>query len=168
MTTNQNPFDSPLFRRPSLVDFNDCQKQNDPNAAPPNPTTDPSAEEWNTMQFCIVAMAQMIPVAEVTVNSGSVVISIVLSPVDTINGNISAFTLTRVSAGIYWIELTTANSLPALIGQPRAFLNEVLGNHDYSIGATYGTGPAFGNPAVKVVTTVDAAHADLNFTVLFR
>lgn len=170
--TNQNPFDTPLFRRPSLVDFNDCKKQNDPDAAPPNPTTDPSAEECNTVQLSLVAMAQMVPVAEVCVAGGaSPTIQTVLSPVDTINGKIAAFTLTRSSAGIVWVELTTNTStdtLPALIGQPRAFINAVLGAHTYGIGAVYGTGPAFGNPAVEVTSVIDGALADLSFTVLFR
>jgi hypothetical protein len=169
MTTNQNTFDTPLFRRPSLVDFNDCQKENDPNAAPPNPTTDPSAEEYNTMQLCIVAMGQMIPVAEVCVVGGaSPTIATVLSPVDTINGQVAKFTLTRVSAGIVWVELTTntlTDTLPALIGQPRAFVNA---STDTTIGAVYGTGPAFGNPAVKVTTFTAGSAADASFTVIFR
>ena len=167
--TNQNPFDTPLYRRPSLVDFNDCKKENDPDAAPPNPTTDPSAEEDNTVKLSVVAMAQMTPIAEVCVVGGaSPTIATVLSPVDTINGQIAAFTLTRSAAGKVWVELTTAGTLPAVIGQPWCFINAVLGAHTYAIAAVYGTGPAFGNPAIEVTTNIDGALADLSFTVLFR
>lgn len=168
---DQNVWDYPYFRRPSTADFNSCQKQDDP-AYPPNPTTDPSAGEWNTAQLCLIAMAQMIPTAIVCVTGGSSpTISAVLSPVDTLNGNISAFTLTRVSAGKVWVELTTAtvlNNMPAVVGQPSADINAVLGAHNYAAGAVYGTGPEFGNQAAEVTTVVDGALADLSFTVTFR
>jgi hypothetical protein len=170
--TNQSPWDVPLFRRPNAADFNDCQKIDDPDAAPPNPQTDPSAEEDNTAKLSIVAMAAMIPSAEVSVTPGvSPVITSVISPCDNLNGELGAFTLTRNGAGDYWVELTNAtsmNNMPAVVGQPQGYLNIQCGPHNFAIGTVYGTGPAFGNQAIRVTTIMDATLADLNFTVVFR
>lgn len=166
---NANPWDAPFLRRPSLQDFNNAQKTDDPNAPAPDPSTMPNSAEENTVKFCLVAMGQMIPSAEVSVTAGgSPAITSTLSPTDTLNGNLGAFTITRNAAGDYWVELTTASSALALIGQPRAYLNVVGGAHNYSVEATYGTGPAHSNPAARVTTQQDGVLTDLNFTVVFR
>lgn len=166
---NQSPWNTPYTRRPTIADFNNAQKIDDPNASPPNPQTDPNAGEENTVKFCIVAMATMIPSAEVSVTAGSSpTISNVLSPVDAVNGNAAAFTLTRVGAGHYKIETTTGTTaLPALVGQPEAWINALLGATESGIGATYITGP-LGHPAIEINVTVGGALADANFTVRFR
>jgi hypothetical protein len=166
---NSNPWNSPYYSKPSIAMFNNAQKENDPNEQPPNPTTDPNAEEENTVKFCLVAMGQMTPTAIVSVTGGSTPsITSVLSPVDSLNGNLSAFTLTRTAAGEVWVELTTSGSSPPFIGQPSATINAQLGAHNYAIGAIYGTGPAFSNPAVLVTTTEDGALSDQSFSVTFR
>lgn len=165
---NQNPWDPTYSRRPLITDFNNAQKIDDPSY-PPNPQTDPSAGEENTVKFCLVAMSVMTPSAEVSVTAGgSPSISSVLSPCDAVNGNLSAFTLTRVAAGNYKIETTTgATILPALVGQPEAWINALSGSASYGIGCTYITGP-LGHPAIQVNTTSGGTLADLNFTVRFR
>ena len=169
--TNQNPWDSPLFRRPSSVDFNGSQKQDDPNLPPPNPNTDPSAEEYNTMQFAIVATATMVGSAEVGVFAGvSPSIGSVASANDAVNGNTGAFYLTRNSAGNYTIEtMTGIYALPAPPNgaYPHCGLVGVCGAHSYSIMANYTVG-THGNLAIQVTTNQDTTPTDLNFWVLFR
>jgi hypothetical protein len=168
----QNPWDSPYFSRPSLNDFNSAQKSNDPSAPPPNPTTDPSAEEYNELCFLAVALAQMVPSAEVYVlASSSPSISSVVSPNDAVNGNAAAFTLTRTAAGNYTITTTAgATALPAPPNGAPAKANIVGtldGTHNYSIAATY-VSASSGLYAIQVTTALNGTLTDMNFVVTFR
>ena len=171
MSSNQSPnantWDLSPPRRPALADFNGAAKSDDANNLP-DPTTMPSSAEYNTMQLLLVAMGNMIPSAEVSVLAGaSPTILYVTSPVSAVNGQPSAFVVTRNAAGNYVIEPTSANMLPASVGLPRAFLNSV-GNSSATIGAAPTTGPVHGYPAVQVETFQAGVLTDLPFTVLFR
>ena len=168
----QNPWDSPYFSRPSTNDFNGCSKFDDPAAPAPNPLTDPSSAEYNELCFLVVALAQMVPSAEVFVlASSSPSISSVVSPNDAVNGNAAAFTIVRTGAGNYTIETTTgATALPAPPNgaPPKASIVGTLdGTHNYSIAATYTMAPS-GKQAIQVTTALNGTLTDMNFVVTFR
>jgi hypothetical protein len=171
MSSNQSPnantWDLSPPRRPGLADFNGAAKADDANFTP-DPTTMPSAAEYNTMQLLLVALSQMIPSAEVSIlASASPSIIAVLSPVSAVNGNPGAFVMTRSAAGNYTIEPTVANMLPAQVGAPRAYLNGI-GNSSATIAAAYTTGPVHGYPAVQVEIFQGGVLTDIPFTVMFR
>jgi hypothetical protein len=164
---NANTFDLSPPRRPTIADFNNASKQDDPNN-PPNIATMPNSGEWNTMAFLLVALGQSIPTARVSVDaSASPSIASVIGPGTAVNGKTSAFVLTRVGAGEYWVECATSALLPTAGSQPSAYLNSATAIASASASATYGTGPSLGNPAVLVLTDIGGSLADCNFTVDF-
>lgn len=65
-----NTFDLVPPRRPGTSDFNGIAKVDD-LAYPPDPTTQPNAAEWNTVEFLLVALGKVCPLALISVTGGS-------------------------------------------------------------------------------------------------
>ena len=121
MATNGNTYDLSPPRPPNLADFNGAQKQDD-GGEPPDPTTMPNAPEDNTCKQTLVAMGQILPLIEVSVDADAspAVIVNVLSPVSAIQGNPAAFYLTRTAAGNYHVEIGNGLPVGRLLGVPAA------------------------------------------------
>lgn len=153
MTTNGNTWDLSPPQRPSLADFNGASKS-DEAAYLPDPTTMPNAAEWNTMGRLLAAMGQMVPNASVSIASGgSPTVSSVRTAASAVNSG--TFTVTRNGAGdvsITW----PANTFPATLGPPRAFLNNAGSGMISAVAVTNG----------MRIRTYNAAGAatDLDFT----
>lgn len=163
MGLNGNPYDQSPPIRPSIADFNGAQKIQDPNAPPANPNTDPLASEYNELCSTTVAFGQVTLLARVSVNGGaSPTITKVVSPVSSVNGNLSAFILTRNAAGDVWVECATNTTLPPFLSDPTA---SVVTLTTGGASAQYGTGPN-SHPAARVQTFTNAL-TDLNFVVSF-
>jgi hypothetical protein len=158
-TFDGNPNTSPPTTtpyRPGLDDFDGAQCIDDPSE--PVETNDmPRSSCWNTFGYMLVSACKMIAVANISVTAG---VSPTTAFWNTAANNIAAnpFTITRNSVGNYSLTFT-AGTFPAPTSAARAFLNVLLGAHNYSIGCV--------NIAngVQVTTTQDGALTDLNFTV---
>lgn len=160
-TFDGNPETSPPTTtpyRPGSADFNGAALLDDPTY-PPDPSTMPTANLFNTTDLLIVSLGKMVPVAFISVVAGaSPTVAFWSTAANNIVGN--PFTVTRTAAGNYSIT-TPANTLPAPVSQPQGELNVVLGAHNYGVSAVNITN------GVQVTTTQDGALADLNFTVRF-
>lgn len=118
---NTSTFDLALPRRPGTDDFNGINKQDDA-AYPPDPQIHPNAAEWNTIEWIMLSLGRVIPVAVITVDGGA-------TPTITAFGCVrktvttGSFTVVRNSAGnvsITW----AANTFPPAAAKPMACLNE--------------------------------------------
>jgi len=144
--------------RPGAADFNGAALQ-DLGSNPPNPTTMPTAALLNTYSLQLESVSRMIPWGSISINAGSSP-TVAFYRVAANNIATNPFTVTRNSVGNY--SITYASGVfPGPVAQPTATINAVLGAHTYGIGAI---NISLG---VQVTTVVDAAAADVNFTVDF-
>lgn len=117
---NKSTFDLGTPRRPTSNDFNGIAKVDD-LFEQPDPTTMPNAAEWNTVEYLILSIGRVMPVAVLTVaNTGTPTLSSFLTaPTAPNNGT---FTITHTATGnvlIAWPALTFPSSACA----PVACLN---------------------------------------------
>lgn len=141
--------------RPGAPDFNGAALVDD-TVYPPDPQTMPTAALFNTIDWTIVSLGKMCEVGTFAVTAGS---SPIMTSWQTAANLITTnpFTLIRNGVGDYTIEWA-ANTFP-ITGQPRAWLNAILGAHAYAIGIiNLLTG-------VRVTTVIDGALADIPFSV---
>lgn len=112
---NANPFDLDPPVRPGVDAFNGIAKVNKGGKPVPDPSTMPSAEEWNTICHMLVATGRVVPSAVLRIqNTGAASILRALAA----GGNVlpGTFTVTRVSAGYLQVKWPRSGSaaLPAL------------------------------------------------------
>ena len=174
MTQGVGPFSTYDLNPPQLPSgetFNDCAKEDDTSELQLNPLTDPNSEEYNYLCSLAIATATVQASAIVSVMNGAV--TSCLSPVQSVSGNLSAFSITNPSAGVTILEWTAQGEngpnqmLPPQRAQPGVSFTGVLGANTYAISATYVTGPN-GHPAVQVTTVVGGALANLASTIGFQ
>lgn len=120
---NASPFDLTPPVRPGTDHFNGIAKIDDA-AYPPNPQTQPNADEWNTIEWLLLSIGRVMPVAVFTVtNSGTPILTKVQTAAkDKSPGD---FTVTDVATGrvrIEWAAGTFPSSagglIPGLNGGP--------------------------------------------------
>lgn len=153
-----NPLVSPALLngyRPTPSDFNGAQLVDD-STFPPDPSTMPTAELFNTIGLTLVSVGKAVAVAGFGINAGtSPTMAWWWTAANLIATN--PFSVTRNSVGNYFV--TWGANLFPVFGWPRCDLNVVLGAHNYAIGAVYGVN------GVSVTTTQDGALTDLSFSV---
>lgn len=114
---NASPFDLTPPRRPGLDDFNGIAKEDD-QEDPPNPREQPNAAEWNTMEWLLLAIGRVMPVAVLSFSGGAVV-QLAGAPKDLVIGDL---TVTPNGTGDYSITWA-AGTFPASNAAPVAALN---------------------------------------------
>lgn len=115
---NANTFSLPSPRRPGSDDFNGIAKEDD-QEFPPDPQTQPNADEWNTIEYVTLALGRVCPLLVLSLNDSFAYVGSA-SPNE--NLTFSAFTIAVNGTGdvsITW----PANTLPASSIQPIAALN---------------------------------------------
>ena len=141
-------------RRPGLDDFNGAAKENDLEV--PNPTTDPSAEEYNQLCKQAVALAKVAPMCliEVRFNAGAPVVERVISTSD----NVDASDITPTDNGDGDTSLNwAANTFPAAaVRATAAIVDDVEIDRVRAMPITNG---------VQVKTKLGATGTDVRFVV---
>lgn len=117
---NASTFDLATSRRPGTDDFNGIAKVDDA-AYQPDPTTQPNAAEWNTIEWLLLAVCRVMPVMVLSITGGNppTLANFLTAPKNIIAGNL---TITRVGAGnvqITW----PAGKFPPSASPPIAGLN---------------------------------------------
>lgn len=157
---NANPFGVAQPFRPAADAFGGCEMVNGIN--PPNPTTMPSAQQFNTLGLCAVAACSMVPSALVSIveTGGTYSVAWVIAP----NTNILAgqIAITKNGTGDITIAISTA-LLPPETCTPTVTLNSDINASpramDYSATGLRGA-------RVKIVTiAASPAAVDGNFTL---
>jgi len=117
---NQSTFDLVPPRRIGKGDFNGIAKVDDENE-PPDPTIMPNAAEWNTMEYLIIALCRVLPVAVLSItNTGTPTLtSYITAPTGPTS---ETFTITKTGVGNILISWP-ANTFPVYAAQPVATLN---------------------------------------------
>jgi len=117
---NASPFDLVPPVRPGKQHFNDITKEDDANFRP-NPQTQPNAPEWNTIEWLLLSIGRVMPVAVFSVtNTGTPIFSkVVTAPKDKSAGD---FTIADLGAGV--VQITwPANTFPPVAAEPSVSLN---------------------------------------------
>lgn len=116
---NASTFDLTPPYRPGTDTFNGIAKIDDAQFLP-DPQTQPNAAEWNTMQWLIVALCRVSPVAVFTIAGASAtIIGYVGAPK---GPTVSTFAIAHPSAGVF--EITwPVNTFPTSPTEANAGLN---------------------------------------------
>lgn len=115
-----NTFELTPPRRPGSNDLNGLAKEDEPGELP-DPTTMPSAAEWNTIGHLLLAAARVMPVAVLSIVGGAAP-TLLFFPnarTDLVN---ASFTVTRNGVGdvsITW----PVDTFPTMVARPVAALN---------------------------------------------
>lgn len=125
---NASTWDASPSHRPTTADFNGAAKIDDA-VYPPDPTTMPSAAEWNTICKTLASIGQVIPNVSIdfTGTGGGGTFNAARSPLSgvavlsgtTISVPTGVITITRNGAGDYSFTWP-ANTFPTPLGTPRA------------------------------------------------
>lgn len=116
---NASTFDLVPPTRPGTETFNGIAKEDDSDE-PPDPQTMPNAAEWNTIEWLIVAIGRVMPVAVISVTgSTATVTGFGTAPEAPI---LSTFTMAHPSTGVVEITWPT-NTFPTPTMKPTAGLN---------------------------------------------
>lgn len=161
--TNDSTFDLDPPRRPSLDELGGAQKANHPRR-PPDPVKHPTAEEWNHFAKLLKKLAEMVPLARVTVrfNTGTPTITHVKS----MRGDLVAGDFTVQDHGdghtsLRWIAPGSPGAkLPPTSSAPSLALNS---NNEVTHRAFYTV--ISGMPAVEIFTSLATVGVDVDFVV---
>lgn len=117
---NASTFDLVPPTRPGTDTFNGIAKE-DQVGFVPDPKTQPSAAEWNTIEWLILALGRVMPVVVISITGGATpsVASFSAAPKSLVTGS---FTVVRNGAGdvsITW----PVDTFPSSVVKPEAMLN---------------------------------------------
>lgn len=170
-SSNTLTFDMSPPRRPSLDDMGGAGKENDANADPPNPVTDPTAPDFNQAAQQAAFFGRVVPVASVSValvSGAPAIASFQAAPTAMVLADFAIETeSTHKIITVAWPASTAGHSLPPPANYPTLTVCQAI---PISSGqaAPYVVNGTDGSGRPCVIVTIPTAYTALSNGPLFK